>query len=69
MKPIVVIIICHLHDKTLTRFSEKLGYSSATAKSYISGIHSKIKINNLEGRTQPFILIKMILVNQLQLIF
>ena len=30
--------------------SKKKGYSSATAKSYISGISYKIKINNLEDR-------------------
>jgi hypothetical protein len=32
----------------------------ATAKSYISGISYKIKINNLEDRTQSFILKKML---------
>jgi hypothetical protein len=41
-------------------FLSKKGYSPATAKSYISGISYKIKINNLEDRTQSFILKKML---------
>jgi hypothetical protein len=32
--------------------SKKKGYSSATAKSYISGISYKININNLDDRIQ-----------------
>ena len=36
-------------------FLSEKGYSSATAKSDISGISYKIKINNLEDRTQSFI--------------
>ena len=41
-------------------FLSEKGYSPATAKSYISGISYKIKINNLEDRTQSFILKKML---------
>ena len=33
------------------------GYSSATAKSYISGISYKLKINNLDDRIQFFFLL------------
>ena len=41
-------------------FLSEKSYSPATAKSYISGISYKIKINNLEDRTQSFILKKML---------
>ena len=45
----------HLINHIACLSKTKKGYSSATATSYISGISYKLKINNLEGRTQSFI--------------
>ena len=52
--------IDHLINHIAFLSIKKKGYSPATAKSYISGISYKIKINNLEDRTQSCILKRML---------